>query len=135
MKISEPRCSASSFSPFVQMWMCDEINVAQVKRADGSAARPHGSLSAHIQIIRHMLQLSIFFFCVSTHNPPICFFYFTAPLLLLEYMFRANYSHCSHFAHETLLKRPLTRVNYVLRSVVSNNHSQQIYILIYLSLD
>lgn len=40
----------------VQMWMCDEINVAQVKRAGEGTARPHGSLSAHMQILKFTLH-------------------------------------------------------------------------------
>lgn len=40
----------------VQMWMCDEINVAQVKRAGRDAAHPHSSLLAHIQILKFMLH-------------------------------------------------------------------------------
>lgn len=33
-----------------------KINVAQVKRAGRDAARPHGSLSAHAQILKFMLH-------------------------------------------------------------------------------
>lgn len=40
----------------VQMWMCDEINVAQVKRAGRGTAPPHSSLSAHMQILKFVLN-------------------------------------------------------------------------------
>lgn len=48
-------------APSVQIWMCDNVNVAQVKRAGGGAARPHGRLSAHMQILLATLrkQLSV----------------------------------------------------------------------------
>lgn len=43
-------------SSHVQMWMCDGINVAQVKKAGRETAHPHSSLSTHIQIHKIMLH-------------------------------------------------------------------------------
>lgn len=88
----------------VQMWKSDELNVAQVKRARRDAALPHSSLLAHIQILKFMLQKQ---FCVSMLNTTICFYLQLSSKILKKiyiYMFCAFHSHCSHFAHETLLK-------------------------------
>ena len=82
------------------MWMCDEINVAQVKRAGRDTARPHGSLSAHIQIHKFMLHKQFecqhiilpFVFIYSSllwNFKNICFVVFTAIALIL------HMKHCS----------------------------------------
>lgn len=61
-RVSAELCSSVSlcYTPphfsHVQMWMCDEINVAQVKRAGRGTAPPHSSLSAHMQILKFVLN-------------------------------------------------------------------------------
>lgn len=95
----------------VQMWMCDEINIAQVKRAGRRrAARPHGSLSAHIQILKFMLHKQ----CQCQHIILLLFLCTALSYGILEHMFCAIRSHCSHFAHENTVESSLTCVNYVL---------------------
>lgn len=64
------------------MWLCDEINVAQVKRAGRDAARPHGSLSAHIQILKFMLHKQ--FECQHIILPFV--FIYSSLLEFLKYM-------------------------------------------------
>lgn len=66
------------------MWMCDEINVAQVKRAGKGTACPHGSLSAHIQILKFILHKQL----ECQHVTPLCFYLQLSPTEdFLKHMF------------------------------------------------
>lgn len=106
----------------VQMWKSDELNVAQVKRARRDAALPHSSLLAHIQILKFMLQKQL---CVNAKYYHL--FLFTA---LFQDIKKNIYIYVLCFPQPLLsfctrntVKKLLTCVKYVLRNVVSNNHS------------